>query len=278
MADYVSLISTHYGVRIKALDYMRASEAARRQINAWVEDKTGARIKELIQPGVLGETTRLVLANAIYFKGLWMSPFEKDNTKDAAFNIAAGQTVQTPMMTEKVKCRYASLPACDLLELPYQGKGMAMTVLLPKEVDGIAKLERELTAENVAHWSNELTEQEVLVSLPRFKMTSAFRLEKPLSALGMVDAFHEGKANFAGMDGRADGLYIGAVIHKAFVEVNEEGTEAAAATAVAMLRKSAMPMRTPVFRADHPFVYLIQERSTGSILFMGKLVDPSKAQ
>jgi len=119
LADYLSLINMHYGVQITALDYMRGSEAARRQINAWVEDKTGARIKDLIQLGVLDETTRLVLVNAIYFKGLWRSPFKTANTKDSAFNIAAGQTVQTPMMTEKVKCRYASLPACDLLELPY---------------------------------------------------------------------------------------------------------------------------------------------------------------
>ena len=152
---------------------------------------------------------------------------------------------------------------------------MAMIVLLPKEMEGIRRLEDELTVENVTRWLDAPAQQKVLVFLPRFKLTSMFRLDQALASMGMVDAFSDTKADFAGMDGRSNWLYIGAVLHKAFVDVNEEGTEAAAATAV-MAKCTAMPSRLPVFRADHPFIFLIQEKRTGSIFFAGKLMDPSK--
>jgi serpin B len=273
--EYLALLRKHYGVAITAVDYQRAAEEARTRINDWVAAKTEERIQNLIPPGILDGLTRLVLVNAIYFKGKWQTQFKEADTQDDAFRVAAEQTVQAPMMSKRVKARYASQSAFDILELPYVGGEVALVVLLPKEIDGLQALEAELSAENVARWLDALTERDVFVFLPRFQMTSRFRLDKTLAAMGMADAFREIAADFSGMDGQLHWLYIGAVLHQAFVEVNEEGTEAAAATAVVMETK-AMPVRLPIFRADHPFVFLIRENRTGSILFAGRLVDPTK--
>jgi serpin B len=276
LEDYRSLLRKFYGVSITAVDYQQAKEEARHLINGWVADQTQDRIQNLIPPGILDELTRLVLVDAIYFKGKWQNQFTLADTKDEAFHVTAGKTVSVPMMSRKVKCRYASQPTFDLLALPYVGDELSMVILLPKDLEGISGLETELTSENIARCLGALTEQEVFVSLPRFKLTSTFRLDKTLASLGMVDAFSETQADFSGMDGRPHWLYIGAVLHKAFVEVNEEGTEAAAATAVVMNETTARPMRLPVFRADHPFVFLIRDKQTGSLLFAGRLMDPTK--
>ncbi|MEE4353794.1 MAG: serpin family protein [Desulfatiglans sp.] len=274
--EYLSLIKKYYGVSITPVDYKRAREEARTMINQWVEDKTQEKIKELIQPGVLDALTRLVLVNAIYFKGNWQSQFRPEKKKDAPFYMPSKKSVQAPMMTQKGKFRYADLGSFEMLELPYVGNEMSMIALLPKKVDGLKQLGADLSAENLKQWKSRLRKRELLVFLPKFKMTSMFRLDKTLVSMGMVDAFSDSKANFAGMDGRPDWLYIGAVIHKAFVDVNEEGTEAAAATAVVMEARG-IPAPPPVFRADHPFVFLIQENRTGSILFIGRVTDPTKA-
>lgn len=271
--EYLSLVKKHYGVSITPVDYKRASEAARKMINNWVEDKTEEKIKDLIEPGVLGALTRLVLVNAIYFKGKWESQFKASSTKDAPFYIPSKKAVQTPMMTQKQNYKYAQFESLQILELPYVGNETSMIVLLPKEPDGLKQLETNLSVENLKRWERRLGKRKVLVFLPKFKMTSAFRLDKTLISMGMVDAFSDSKANFAGMDGRSDWLYIGAVIHKAFVDVNEEGTEAAAATAVVM-RTTEMPAPPPTFRADHPFIFLIRDNQSGSILFLGRVVNP----
>ena len=273
--EYLSLVKKHYGVAITPVDYKRAREAARKMINSWVEDKTQDKIKDLIQPGILDALTRLVLVNAIYFKGNWETQFKADKTKDALFHISSKKSVQTAMMTQRNEFRYADLETFEMLELPYVGNEMSMIVLLPKEVDGLKQLGGNLSVENLERWKNRLSKREVLLFLPRFKMTSMFRLDTTLVSMGMVDAFSESKANFAGMDGRPDWLYIGAVIHKAFVDVNEEGTEAAAATAV-VIETLGMPPPPPTFRANHPFIFLIQENQTGSVLFIGRVTDPTK--
>lgn len=273
--EYLFLIKKHYGVSITPLDYKGASEAARRMINKWVEDRTQNKIKDLIQPGILDALSRLVLVNAIYFKGNWMSQFKADKTKDAPFHTSSKKSVQAPMMTQKEKFRYVDLGSFEMLKLPYVGNEISMIVLLPKEIDGLKQLEADLSVENLKRWKSRLSKRDVLVFLPKFKMTSMFRLDKTLMSMGMIDAFSDSKANFAGMDGRPNWLYIAAVIHKAFVDVNEEGTEAAAATAVVMAPK-AMPAAPPTFRADHPFVFLIQEDQTGSILFIGRVTDPTE--
>ncbi len=268
---FLTLTKEFYGVSITPVDY-KDTEAARQQINTWVEEKTQDKIKDLIPPGVLDDLTRLVLVNAIYFKGNWASQFAKDRTQTAPFSVTPSKKVEAPLMTQQHPFKYGETDRLQILELPYVGNDLAMILLLPKEVDGLAELEMTLTAPNLEQWTSRLEETKVCVFLPRFKISQGFSLGDALAAMGMVDAFG-GEANFSGMDGNEKGLYIGAVLHKAFVEVNEEGTEAAAATAVIVSR--ALPLPPPTFRADHPFIFLIRENSTGSILFLGRVMDPT---
>ena len=272
--EYLVLTREYYGVSITAVDYVAAREAARKMINEWVEENTRHKIRNLIQRGVLDALTRLVLVNAIYFKGNWASQFAKRDTQNALFHLAQGKSVGVPMMKQKQKFGYARHPDLRILELPYVGNDLSMLVLLPEKVGGLPELENLVSAENLEKWMKALRKREVAVFLPRFKMTSQFRLDKTLASMGMPDAFNSARANFTGMDGNPNWLCIGAVIHKAFVEVNEEGTEAAAATAVVM-KAGAMPGAPPVFRADHPFLFLIRDNITGSLLFMGRVVDPT---
>jgi serpin B len=273
LADYLALTKRCYGVAITPLDYEHAADAAAATINRWVEDQTQDKIKNIIPPGTLDTLTRLVLVNAIYFKGNWAQPFQKETTQPAPFTLAAGKTVPAPMMSQSREFRYAEAEGVQLLELPYAGAGLAMLVLLPEQPDGLASLEKGLTADKLHKWTQQLRQREVNVFLPQFKMTAKFELSRALAALGMQDAFG-GAADFSGMDGQRD-LFIGAILHKAFVDVNEEGTEAAAATAIIM-RATAMMEPPPTFRADHPFLFLIRENSTGSILFLGRVADPTQ--
>jgi len=275
LKEYLALIKEHYGVLITPVDYRTAREAACKLINGWVEEKTKNKIKNLIQPDVLDALTRLILVNAIYFKGNWASQFEENQTKNAPFRLLSGKTIQVPTMSQKQEFGYAEDQSLQILELPYIGNDLSMLVMLPKQADGIAELEKNLTVENLRKWTTSLRKREVSVFLPKFKMTTQFRLGEVLISMGMSEAFDMNKANFAGMDGNPNWLYIAAVIHKAFVDVNEEGTEAAAATAVEMKALSAPPL---TFRADHPFIFLIRENLTGSILFLGRVIDPTKEE
>jgi len=275
LKEYLTLSEKYYRVTITPLNYRQAVEEARKIINQWVEEKTKDKIKNLIKPGILNSLTRLVLVNAIYFKGNWASQFDEKRTRDDTFYLLSGQRVQVPLMAQKKEFRYAGTGSLQVLELPYVGEDLSMIVLLPRKTDGLPELEKHLTPETLMQWIAGLRKQEVQVFLPKFKMTSQFRLDQTLPAMGMRDAFDSSKANFSGMDGRRNWLYIGAVIHKAFVDVNEEGTEAAAATAVAMRIKMGRPT-SPIFRADHPFIFLIRDNRTGSILFIGRVLDPSQ--
>jgi len=271
--DYIVLIKDNYGTSITPQDYKTAAEPARKTINKWVEGKTQDKIKDLIPSGVLDPMTRLVLVNAIYFKGNWVCQFKADATQKAPFFLPADKSVEVQLMNQKNKFRYAQTDSEQVLELPYAGNQLSMLVLLSKDKAGLAGLEKAITVENIAKWSAALRKQEVIVSLPKFKMTSQFTLNKALVEMGMTDAFSN-KADFSGMDGTKD-LFISAAIHEAFVELNEEGTEAAAATAVVAELKCEVKETPPViFRADHPFVFLIRENKTGSILFIGRVVDP----
>ena len=272
---YLDLRRQHYGVTITPVDYTRAAEQARVTINKWVEAQTQNRIRDILATGTVDELTRLILVNAIYFKGSWLSRFDADATETAPFHVSKALSVEAPLMTQRETFHYAEDDDTQVLELSYEGEALSMLVLLPKARDGLPALEEKLSAKGIAAWRSKLVNREVIVHIPRFKLTSQFSLGNTLQAMGMRDAFSEAKANFAGMDGRRDWLYIGAVLHKAFVEVNEEGTEAAAATAVIMQARS-MPAPPPEFRADHPFVFLIQDRRNGSVLFMGRVADPTK--
>jgi len=265
LAEFLTLTKQYYGALITAVDYSD-TETARRTINTWVEQKTENKIKELIPPDILDPLTCLVLVNAIYFKGNWANRFDPNLTRDAPFWITPDVEVQVPMMTQEREFRYGESDGLHVLELPYAGDALSMNILLPKEINGLARLEERLTIQNLARWTQKLWSTKVHVFLPKFKITFPFRLDDTLKSMGMVDAF--GNADFSGMDGTRS-LLIGAVLHKAFVDINEEGTEAAAATAVIMSRGPAL-----VFRADHPFVFLIRENCTGSILFLGRMVNP----
>ena len=270
LEEFLELVRECYGVTIEALDFGDA-ERARKTINAWVEEKTGGKISDLIGPGVLDALTRLVLTNAIYFKGNWMRRFDHKDTSEGTFWISPADQASVPMMTQVDQFGYSARePSLQILELPYAGNQLSMIVLLPKRIDGISELETALTEENLSRWTSDLSEREVSVCLPRFTVRSQFGLNGVLRSLGIENAF--GDADFSGMDG-TKALYISAVIHQAFVDVNEEGTEAAAATAVVMAVRS-IPEPPPVFRADHPFVFVIRVNSTGSILFLGRVSDP----
>lgn len=266
-----------YGAGFNEVDYADPGQA-RRTINAWVEQQTKDKIEELIAPGVLTPLTRLVLTNAIYFKGDWAAQFNEEDTRPADFFLASGftdqtsETVQVSMMYQKGTFAYADSNDVQIVSLPYEGEALSMVVVLPKADSSLASLEASLDAKRLESYLARLRERQVDVFLPKVKMTCGpILLNDPLIALGMKDAFDPDAANFSGVDGTRQ-LYVSHVLHKAFVEVNEEGTEAAAATAVVMTLR-AMPMN-PVFRADRPFLFLIRDNETGSILFMGRVMNP----
>lgn len=273
--EFLALTRDRYGAELAPLDFARAEEA-RRTINAWVEQQTNDRIKELVPPGVLDAMTRLVLTNAIFFKGNWADEFQKSATRDAPFRLAGGGEVRVPLMHQTDNFAYGETDGVQLLELPYAGGDLAMLVLLPREA-GPASLEAKLSAKAVEEWSSGMRGRKVDLYLPRFKTTAEFRLGRTLSAMGMPLAFSDA-ADFSGMSSAED-LKISEVIHKAFVEVNEQGTEAAAATAVVIAPTAARPVpeEPPVlFRADHPFLFLIRDRRTETILFVGRVAEPTK--
>ena len=269
--EFLELNRRHYGAGFREVDFAAAPEQARQTINAWVADQTEQMIRELLQRGDLDAADVLVLTNAIYFKGDWASRFDRRQTRDAPFRVSEHEQVTVPMMHSSGRFGFAATEDVDLLELPYAGDRLSMVVLLPKEIAGLAALEQSLSTENLEGWLGKLREETTRVQLPRFKLDSRFDLAKTLEAMGMTDAFNARKADFSGMTGRRD-LYIGMVIHQAAIEVHEEGTEAAAATAVRM-KRGAGP---PVFVADHPFLFLIRDRESGSVLFMGRVMNPKQ--
>jgi serpin B len=240
------------------VDFIRAAETVREIINTWVEKETRDKIKNLIPPGALSSLTRLVLTNAIYFKGNWARQFEKDKTIDAPFTLTNGRKVNVPMMNQTANFGYMEADNFQALELPYVDNELSMIILLPKRFDGLGDFEKKMNPEDLSNWLTKLCSRKVIVSVPRFKMTSQFGLAGVLKSMGMRDAFST-SADFSGMNGRKD-LFISAVIHKAYVDVNEEGTEAAA---------------PPVFRADRSFLFLIRDNHSGSILFIGRVMNPT---
>lgn len=272
---FLQITREQYGAELESLDFGQ-SEDARQQINQWVEEQTEQKIKGLIPARVLTADTRLVLTNAIYFHGVWSDPFLEDRTKDEAFHLTADDEIVVPLMHRRGAYRYAAMDELRILELPYGDGSLSMVVLLPDEVAGLGDLEAKLTFDNLQRWIGSLQhEDDVRVYLPKFKTASQFELSDTLRSMGMELPFDASAADFSGM---ADGseLVLSAVIHKAFVDVNEEGTEAAAATGavVAVTAAPAEPKEPPVFRADHPFVLMIRDNRSGAILFLGRIVNP----
>jgi len=267
---FLDLLTRNYGASLEQVDFAQ-SELVRQQINAWVEKQTREKIKDLVPPGALDEHTRLVITNAIYFKGAWADPFKKELTREEPFHLDAERTVPVELMYQQHQLPYMETDEMQAVELPYAGRRLSMVVLLPKKLDGLAALEKQLTPEAIERWVSQFRGQDVQLSLPKFTMTRQVELAGELRAMGMTEAFSD-KADFSGITS-AEGLAVSKVIHKAFIDVNEEGTEAAAATAVVMrptavLRRPAPPV---VFRADHPFVFMIRDRQTTAVLFMGRM-------
>ena len=271
-ADYVALTRDRYHAPIEQLDFAADADGARKHINAWVEKETKDRIVDLLPPGSVDASTPLVLTNAIYFRGTWKHEFDAKQTVPGEFHPLGGATMRVPMMHMAHTAAFGEADGVKVLELPYAGDALAMDVLLPTERDGLAALEEKLTADNIDRWLGGMREVELDVALPKFKieMPESIALEGTLSAMGMPIAFSNA-ADFSGMSDSE--LAIDDVYHKAFVEVNEEGTEAAAATAVVM--REAAVMAKPSFIADHPFLFLIRDTRSGAILFMGRVSSPA---
>jgi serpin B len=274
LPEFVRTCSEYFRAGLAELDFMRDRDAARQTINAWVEQQTNDKIKDLVPPGEIDAQTGLVLTNAIYFKGAWLHPFDASATEPAPFYLTNGATIDTPMMRLTETFPFAAFESFLILQLPYVGQHQSMIILLPTHRDGLAALEEQLCAESLARWLANLSAQSVAVSLPKFKVTAPVSLKNTLQQMGMRDAFIPGRADFRGMAAGAR-FCISAVLHKAFIDVDEAGTEAAAATAVVMSFCALQLAPTP-FIADHPFIYLIRDDTTGSILFAGRLTDPGR--
>jgi len=277
LTEYVSTVEKYYGGKVSDLDFARETENSRLIINHWVEEQTNNRIKDLIPPGVLNQLTRLVLTNAIYFKGRWENQFPPGNTREEEFMVTPEKKVKVPMMFIREKrFNYLENDELQLVELPYAGQEISMLVLLPKK--DLKSLEPGLTAEKLNEYKKQLRSEKIDIYLPKFKFETKYMMggkQGILGRMGMPTAFSPAEADFSGINGRRD-FYLSEVIHQAFVEVNEEGTEAAAATGLVV--GVTMVVKKLVFRADHPFIFIIQDRATGNILFMGRVVDPSASK
>lgn len=272
LPDYLQTTKAYYEAGLKEVDYAHETEKARQTINKWAEDKTNNKIIELIKEDVLEPLTRLVLTNAIYFKGEWMSPFKPENTFEAPFYMSARDKANIRLMHQTGKFKYMENERLQMLELPYRDSDLVMNILLPAPGTDIKDFGSMLQPESIQACLGNLIPQKVEVFLPQFKLEQGLELSENLKGLGMIDAFDENAANFSGISPTF--LYITKVIHKAYVEVNEEGTEAAAATAVIMGTKSA-GFNQAVFRADRPFAFLIRDTKSGCILFVGRLMKPN---
>jgi len=285
LAEFLDLIRRHYQGGLSPVDFRRDAERARITINNWVDEQTKRKIQDLIPPGGLSGLTRLVLVNAVYFKGMWGKAFEKELTWDSPFQVREKHSVTTPLMHQMAQVPYMQGPGYQAIDLPYQGGDLSMLALLPDLRDGLEELEERLSPKMLRDCVGGLKAQDVQLGIPRFKLTwGGINVRQQLEALGMNNAFDPSWADFSGLNGAsptdAESLYIAAVFHKAFVEVNELGTEAAAATAVAMPTRSPAPVqrKEPVFHADHPFLFAIRERQSGAILFLGRVTDPTAEQ
>ena len=273
---FLNLGQGQYQASLKLADFKTGAEAAQGEINGWVAQKTKDKIQDILPPGSLDSSTRLVLANAIYFKGAWANSFPKTETSPQPFHLAANRQADVPLMHHLDTVKYMENNSFQAVELPYAGGDLSLVVLLPRKTDGCGALEGQLSPAFLSRCLAQMKSQRVELFLPRFKMASDFELRDTLGKMGMPEAFGP-KADFSGMDGTQN-LYISKVFHKAWVDVNEEGTEAAAATAVTMgIRGMPMnpPPPPPVFRADHPFIFFIRGTRSGSLLFLGRLADPT---
>ncbi|XP_027816682.2 serpin B3-like isoform X1 [Ovis aries] len=305
LQEYMDNVQKFYLASVESADFKNAAEESRKMINSWVESQTNGgwtkspcskqranlqqlnvenededssgneRIKGLFPKDSLDSTTVLVLVNAVYFKGQWNQKFQEESTAEEKFWLNKDTSKPVQMMKQTSHFNFVSLEdvQAKILEIPYKGGELSMLVLLPSEADGLQELEDQLTAEKLIAWTSpqNMGKRQVDLHLPRFKVEDSYDLVPTLKALGMVDAFHDGAADFSGMTGRRD-LVVSTVVHKCFVEVTEEGTEAAAATDVEIITRAGRNSES--FRCDHPFLFLIKHIRTNSILFCGRVSSP----
>jgi len=272
LEEYLSFIDNYYMGKATDVDFSKPAEAAE-IINKWIENNTGGKITDMLSSGDIHPLTKLILSNAIYFKGLWLTQFNVDDTIDRDFKLTTGEIIQVPTMnlrdSEKT-FNYTETKDLQILELPYNGDDVSMIIILPKE-NNITLVEEKLYSNNWQSWLDSMYQTDVKIYLPKFTFKTEYNLKEILINIGLDIPFSF-NADFSGMNGFGD-LFIEKVLHKAFVEVNEEGTEAAAATTVHMAL-TAMPEPSKVFDADHPFIFLIQHKETETILFIGSVSNP----
>ncbi len=280
LPEFTSIAQNYYDAKTINLDFFNQPENSRKTINTWVEDKTNDKIRDLIPGGSITRDTKLVITNAIYFKGTWVQQFAKDETKADTFFVAPGNSVNVQMMQrtdQDAMFNYAETGGIQVLEMPYthrSGKELSMVVILPGGNVSLAAAEGSLSGSGLSDLKSRLSPQRVMVYFPKFRLETDYSLTGDLKAMGMPIAFSDG-ADFSGMDGTRN-LVISDIVHKAYIDVNEEGTEAAAATGGIFTSKAMFPEQpVPVFRADHPFIFFIQDRDTGAILFMGRILNPA---
>ncbi|MDO4550934.1 MAG: serpin family protein [Planctomycetia bacterium] len=283
LPEYLDVAKTSFLAPLESMDFSGNPEKSRKVINAWVEEQTQEKIKDLLKPGVINSATRLVLTNAVYFKGSWVSGFKKELTAEHPFRTEETLSASSedkknvkkvPLMYQKAKFPIYVAEDFQAISLPYKGDRLEMIVILPNKVNGLPDLEAQLSPEFFQNILRNLSRKEVKLWLAKFKLEESFELNEILGKMGMTDAFSSARADFSGMTGNRD-LYLSAVVHKSFVDVNEEGTEAAAATAgIMMMRSMPRPQQEIIFKTDHPFLFGIRDTQTGELLFFGRVVNP----
>ena len=268
LPDFLDVLAENYGAGLRPVDFVGAPEESRVKINAWVSSETQDKIRDLLPSGAVDSNTRLVLTNAIYFNASWQWPFDKRLTQELPFHLAGGSVVEVPMMTETSRYLYGHVEGegYQAVDVPYSSGEMSMTILLPDE-GTFGEFEDSLNAQALERIFDDIEIGHISLTMPLFVLESEFSLEQTLAEMGMPDAFGAG-ADFSGMAGTR-GLWISEVVHKAFVSVDEEGTEAAAATAVVVLESEPL-----LVTVDRPFIFLIRDRDTGTVLFLGRVMNP----
>ena len=272
LQPFLDTLAKYYGAGLRTLDFGASPEAARQTINTWVKDQTEGKIPDLLPRGAIDALTRLVLVNAIYFNAAWASPFSETATKPAPFHLLDGKSVDVPTMSDTFSLPYYKGQGCQAVALPYDGDDLDLVILLP-DAGTFAQFEHGLTAGQVKQCLDALSSRQVALSLPKLKYESQLDLVDTLKSMGMTDALDASKADFTGMtEGRE--LYISDVVHKAILSLDEKGTEAAAATGVVMRLTAALRVDATV-AVDRPFVFLIRDVTTGAVVFVGRVLDPS---
>uniref|UniRef100_A0A3Q2CIU0 Serpin B6 n=1 Tax=Cyprinodon variegatus TaxID=28743 RepID=A0A3Q2CIU0_CYPVA len=279
LQEFLTETRSYYNSEMESVDFRTSFEEARVKINSWVEEQTKGKIKDVVPQNMVDNSARIILVNALYFKGYWHKQFLRDDTSTREFRLNKRTTKPVEMMTQESKFHFnfISEVSCKILEMPYRGEEMSMIILLPKDITdnttGLEQLEEHLTYEKLNKWTHpsKMRRRKISVSLPRFKVEENYDLDKVLSRMGMVDAFDETKCDFSGMSGNKE-LFLSKVSHKAFVEVNEEGTEAAAASNAEGIYYGFSDSAS--FYADHPFLFFIRHNPTLSILFAGRFCSP----